>query len=125
MKNLFFYLFFGAFLLGYQDVSAQIDNLTSEPHERANLLSSYMSDFLGLDTKQQELIEAYNLKYELLIQKEIVDSEVWYSSDFIELLDTLYLEKRAEVKQILDASQMELYVELESLLYYLLLEKYF
>ena len=102
---------FTALLLGVAGFSQTLEN-PGTPEERAAKISLQMQEHMQLDSVQLQQVEALNLKYAKIAQKEIIDKDLSKWSTYRQGAK-LNAQKEQELKPLLSATQWEAYEQLK------------
>ena len=102
---------FTALLLGPAGFSQTLEN-PGKPEERAAKITRQMQEHMQLDSRQLQQVEALNLKYAKIAQKEIIDKDLSKWSMYRQGAK-LNAKKEQELKPLLSAGQWEAYEQLK------------
>lgn len=102
---------FASLLFGVAGFSQTLEN-PGTPEERAAKITLEMQEHMQLDSVQLLQVEALNLKYAKIAQKEIIDPDLSKWSMYRQGYKLSY-EKEQELKPLLSARQWEAYEKLK------------
>jgi hypothetical protein len=102
---------FTVMLIGVFGFSQTLEN-PGTPEERATKITLEMQAHMQLDSIQLQRVEALNLKYAKMAQKEIIDKDLSKWSMYRQGI-RLNAKKEQELKPLLSARQWEAYEQLK------------
>lgn len=101
------------FLLSFSFTQAQSMDKPGTPEERAEKMTSEMHTQLPLIEQQVSVVQALNLKYAQIIQKEVLDQDLSKWSKYNKSMK-INKKKEAELKPLLSETQWKNYEKLKS-----------